>query len=153
MKLFIPEISTIITLSKDWHLKLYCEHRNTTLAKKLNIIPSSYKEHITWPQQFTDPIEQQQVTTWNKHCYSADISFDITLESNTQLRLDRIYIRKGKKDFSSLSFWIINGKYKGSRFWAKLEDCNNIELLEPEINLNDVFKPLTQMYKKMRGKR
>lgn len=65
----------------------------------------------------------------------------ITLPAGTILAVDRIYIRKGAADFSSITFYakelgevIMPGsspsrpkRVKAQRFWAKLEDCNNIE--------------------------
>jgi len=61
----------------------------------------------------------------------------ITIPTGTQLKVDRIYIRKGMADFSSITFNIISspdprfnpGKgLKGKRrFWAKLHDANELE--------------------------
>ena len=52
---------------------------------------------------------------------------EISLPKDTTLRVDRIYIRKGAKDYSSITFFArIPGVKKTMRFWAKLEDCNNI---------------------------
>lgn len=68
--------------------------------------------------------------------------FDMTLPAGTVLTVDRIYIRQGAKEYSSISFYIeettiaaIAPKKKGkggfakgrTRFWAKLADCNRIE--------------------------
>lgn len=58
---------------------------------------------------------------------------DVTLKKGTILAIDRIYIRKGASDYSSISFYIKNlpsikgVKAKRPRFWAKLDECNNIE--------------------------
>ena len=66
----------------------------------------------------------------------------VTLPKGTILKVDRIYIRKGKSDFSSITFYAniqetvttvkwrstISKKKKSLRFWAKLSDCNNIEM-------------------------
>lgn len=50
------------------------------------------------------------------------------LPVGTILTVDRIYIRKGAQDFSSLSFWAqIPMDKKRFRFWAKLSDVNEIE--------------------------
>lgn len=50
----------------------------------------------------------------------------ITIPQGYTLIVDRIYIRKGAKEYSSLSFRC-NDYGKSSRFWAKLNECNNIE--------------------------
>jgi len=49
-----------------------------------------------------------------------------TLKKGTVLEVDRIYIRKGAADYSSITFRIKGGK-KSPRFFAKLEDVNKME--------------------------
>ena len=49
----------------------------------------------------------------------------ITLPKGTKLKVDRVYIRKNAKDFSSLTFFASIGGKK-LRFWTSLEDCNKI---------------------------
>lgn len=62
----------------------------------------------------------------------------VTLLSGTLLMVDRIYIRKGAEEFDSISFYCklpyatktyktIDSVAWSARFWAKLEDCNDIE--------------------------
>jgi hypothetical protein len=56
----------------------------------------------------------------------------VTIPKDTILTVDRVYIRKGVSDFSSLTFRIPKDKnkkniYAGVRFWAKLSDVNKIE--------------------------
>lgn len=69
----------------------------------------------------------------------------VTIPAGTTLAVDRIYIRKGASDYSSITFYAkqlgevtIPGsrwswgnpkakKVKAQRFWAKLTDCNTIE--------------------------
>lgn len=50
---------------------------------------------------------------------------DYSWPAGTILEVDRIYIRKGAADFSSVTFKI-RGK-KVIRFWVKLEDVNRID--------------------------
>jgi hypothetical protein len=79
----------------------------------------------------------------------------ITLPAGTVLAVDRIYIRKGASDYSSITFYakglgesaITNRwsgkttKWKAQRFWAKLSDCNQIEFdLMDEKEVMSVFK-------------
>ena len=62
---------------------------------------------------------------------------EVTLKVGLILKVDRIYIRKGAADYSSMSFIIESGlelpeekktNYrKKYRVWAKLADCNTIE--------------------------
>ncbi len=79
----------------------------------------------------------------------------ITLPAGTVLAVDRIYIRKGSSDYSSITFYAKGlgetevknrwsgktTKWKAQRFWAKLSDCNKIEfeLLE-EKEVMSIFK-------------
>lgn len=67
----------------------------------------------------------------------------VTLPAGTVLAVDRIYIRKGNGDYSSLTFYVKSTSlealqpstlkargFKGGRkrFWAKLADVNTIEM-------------------------
>jgi len=54
----------------------------------------------------------------------------IKLKAGTILEVDRIYIRKGAEDFSSVTFKIRGNKVL--RFWAKLQDVNNIQCVVVE---------------------
>ena len=73
-----------------------------------------------------------------------------TLPAGTLLKIDRIYIRKGGSDYSSITFYaknlestvIIVQKWSGDhtkkkkaslRFWAKLLDCNQIVFEDGKI--------------------
>lgn len=63
-----------------------------------------------------------------------NIFVEVELPIGTILSIDRIYIKKGLSDFNSITFYAKNlensgkgKKPKALRFWAKLEDCNNIE--------------------------
>ena len=79
----------------------------------------------------------------------------ITLPKGTVLAVDRIYIRKGASDFSSITFFAKGlgetevknrwsgrtTKWKAQRFWAKLSDCNQIEFeLMEEKEVMSIFK-------------
>lgn len=68
-------------------------------------------------------------------------TIDIFLPAGQKLKIDRIYIRKGSSDFSSVTFYakdipavMVRSQYypnkttkKPIRFWAKLRDVNQIE--------------------------
>jgi hypothetical protein len=89
-------------------------------------------------------------------------NLDITLPKGTVLAVDRIYIRKGASDYSSITFYakglgeseIKNRwsnrvtKWKAQRFWAKLSDCNQIEFeLMEEKEVLSTFKVTKQSKK------
>lgn len=121
MKLYIPEIGDSIRLTADWRFDLFNESRNSTLMERLGDI-------------------RPVMGSWHQN-YS---SLPCTIPAGAVLKIDRVYIRKGSKDFSSVTFlWkgealpakvetYSNGQeYKiprqPVRFWAKLADVNNIE--------------------------
>lgn len=64
----------------------------------------------------------------------------VTLLKDTVLKVDRIYIRKGISEYSSITFYVwskpgpvaANASKKKSRFWAKLADCNTIQFEKVE---------------------
>lgn len=97
--LFIPPLGTEIVLAEPWTFDLFRE--NFDLFEALDIEVLAYG------------------------CISAPV----TLPAGTALKLDRIYIRKGKKDFDSVTFIATLPGYvrgKRPRFWAKLCDVNRI---------------------------
>ena len=100
-KLYVPEIGDEIKLSKEWKFNIYNEYRNEALLTHLSL---------------------------NNQKIERGGSTEIIIPKDSILKIDRIYIRKGSSDFSSITFYV---KYPGSknkyRFWAKLSDCNNIE--------------------------
>jgi len=79
---------------------------------------------------------------WCEKCNAiAKPTINIVLPAGTIIKVDRIYIRKGISEYSSITFFatglgkvIVNpayswGKKKNKsslRFWSKLSDCNNI---------------------------
>jgi len=124
MKLYIPEIGNQLRLTSDWTFGLYNEDRNATLMEKLGDI---------------------RKTTWGGNNYG---TIPCTIPAGAVLKVDRIYIRKGISEYSSITFlWVgertepreelRDPRYWGEakvkiprkpvRFWAKLDDVNNIE--------------------------
>jgi len=114
MNLFIPTIGTKLRLSSDWSFRIQNEKRNQNLIE--GAMDVSYDSR--WG-----------VTT----------KYDLTLPEGTVLTVDRIYIRNNKGEYDSITFLIDScpeerfesnrnhfGK-KGFRFWAKLNDANQIE--------------------------
>lgn len=117
--MYIPEIGDVIVLTQPWTFDLYNEYRNETMMEFIGDTRSCH--------------------------YSAVYSgIPVTLEAGTKLKIDRIYVRKGKGDYSSITFidqknYIparietysngTTGKIprKKLRFWAKLEDVNTME--------------------------
>lgn len=125
MKMYIPEIGDIIKLNNDWKFSLYKESRNSSLYKHF----------------FNEILNGYLSSTENKK-YK-----ELILKKDTILIIDRIYIRKGNSDFSSISFRIKNFG-KNLRFWAKLNDVNNINFdLIYKNDINDKFNSLINSIK------
>ena len=106
----VPSLGTKIQLAEDWKFKLYHEMRNESLWNLLNEKKFSYN----WRADDPEPVS-------------------ITLPKGTVLSIDRIYVRRGKSEYDSLTFNLISTTHnklqvKGrKRFWAKLADVNSIK--------------------------
>jgi len=108
MKLFIPEIGTKLKLTEDWNFVLYEEYRNEKMFKAIG-----------------------KTFTSNYRSSTPPTNHIVKIPADTILNIDRVYIRKGVSDFSSITFTISkkeNKKHKfaGTRFWVKLSDVNEI---------------------------
>lgn len=133
MKLYVPEIGDSLKLTSDWSFPLYAESRNLTLGalKGYSLYYSDKFNTMNWLNMDSKP----------------QPSIEITIPAGTILKVDRIYIRKGISEYSSITFILNNFgsseiksryservvKYKTQRFWAKLSDCNQIEFEKVEI--------------------
>jgi hypothetical protein len=160
MQLYVPEIGDHIVLTDDWTFKLYPERRNTSISDQLGL-----KLFSGWKRNYRHAIlgwydESQEEMAPQYNNYRGDNEgyykdYDNWLDKiekliipeliinfpvGTILKVDRIYIRKGNKEYSSITFHaknieIENGyckisqkkKVKAFRFWAKLSECNNIQ--------------------------
>jgi len=81
MQFYIPEISDEIRLLADWQFNLHNEERNTSLSKFLNVgFPP-----VNWQTRNDPPVL-------------------VVIPAGTILVIDRVYIRKGQSDFSSITF-------------------------------------------------
>ena len=99
------------------------ENRNSKLGLKLNV----YRK---LPDRISGDWKSPNGEWMCNHVLIMHpIFYNVVLLEDTILKIDRIFIRKGSLDFSSVSFWIKSGPYKGARFWAKLEDVNRIKFI------------------------
>lgn len=106
MKFFMPTCGQKLQLSEPWTFALYSERRNTSLLA-LEGYQHNWKDGV------------KVVRT-------------VAFPKGTVLTVDRIYIRQGKGAYDSLTFRVPfcpDKKYAGKsiRFWARLEEVNNIE--------------------------
>jgi len=122
MKLFIPTVGTKLVVTEPWQLWLHDEYRNVDF----------------WTDFTGNPPPRQKDSTgyWSKHASSGK-PIEITLPVGTILQVDRIYIRKGNGDFDSVSFRVLKGgPTPPGRFWAKLNDVNNLNVVYYEDPIN-----------------
>lgn len=155
MLLYIPEIGDHIRLTEDWTFNLHNEYRNNSLwemlgcDENLDVINEKNTE-----KYYLDKVHDLQDKYWNRgrnltwttedqELYdhyrtfiNHEITCSVTIPKDSILAFDRIYIRKGAADYSSISFFLkdsnILSKKKKPRFWAKLTDCNRIQFEKTE---------------------
>ena len=142
MKLFIPELKELLSLNKDWKFSLHQERRNESVIKKyLSKESKEREEHISKEVSpfITKGLFEKSYFECSKderelRNLAAKIRmeiestpFEMVIKKGEILEVDRIYIRKGAEDYSSVTFkWIVDGKTL--RFWVKLEDANNLNV-------------------------
>jgi len=124
MQFFVPDIGTIVRLTQDWTFRLHSESRNYDMFQLVGL-PYSADQSIS--------------PAWGRHRGTKGPT-EVTFKAGTVLKIDRVYIRKGVSDYSSITFNIVKGKNsvltagklehvfkaKGARFWAKLSDVNKM---------------------------
>jgi hypothetical protein len=146
MQMRIPEIGDEIRLTAAWHFALFPEGRNDTLVELLGI-----RDQIRAAEEQIDALVAH-LSYWErvKKRREIETGVPVVIPAGTVLKVDRIYIRKGKGDFSSVTFmWpgkkipksvrevtynfdgrpyteIVRTSARTVRFWAKLNDVNNI---------------------------
>lgn len=120
MLLYIPTIGTRLVLSRPWTFELHGESRNFVMASELGLRLSDGRMYLDMDT--------------NKWVRTPAQSSPVTLPVDTELSVDRIYIRRGLKGFDSITFRLITTSHpklagkKSLRFWAKLADVNTMEV-------------------------
>lgn len=140
----IPSIGDNVTLAEDWTFVLVNEHRNKTMAIWAGECrnPDSYSYPLGVVSQLRSDVRPE----WGSYCVADPRIVNVTLPKGTVLKIDRIYLRKGGKDYDSVTF-IAQGlqakdnmevydrqshNYKKKpvnrsvRFFAKLTDVNKM---------------------------
>lgn len=128
MKLWIPTIGDIIILTKDWKFDLWIERRNAKLIKSLLGETKQTSCLIEFDREFVLKYREKLVKQ-SDNPYTPRYTLPISLPKNTELKIDRVYIRKNASDYNSISFRIENSPLREARkqrFWAKLPQVNEI---------------------------
>lgn len=131
MHLFVPDIGTVIRLTDYWGFRLYQEYRNAGIIELMGLFEG--QSNRPWQERGPLPLAH------------------LRLKPGAELTVDRIYVRQGAGEYSSLSFWVEKGavieelrnpRYDGSntikkrtRFWVKLIDANRIKGLVSIVTL------------------
>lgn len=115
MKLFIPTIGTKLVVTEPWQLWLHDEYRN----------------YDFWADFTGQPPKRHKYSDgWQSRYESSSKPIEITIPVGTILQVDRIYIRKGNSDYDSISFRVLKGSpIPKGRFWVKLSDANNLNVV------------------------
>lgn len=144
MKLFIPACGDRLTLTEPWTFTLYLEHRNVKFAQAVGLVD---KDMNRWSGRGGwDPVSRR--TRYK--------SVQVTLEPETIIECDRVYIRQFNKsltkvedDFDSITWKVMDAKGKAKRnqrFWVKLSDCNGLDY---RLDHDSVFRDRVKLVKEV----
>lgn len=122
MKQFhIPRLGDIVTLASDWTFAVINDPRNHMVLQ--------WSGHPEYSAQSYYPLG---VTSTSYYGPRLNKTVQLTIPKGTRLKIDRIYIRKGQRDFDSVTFIapdlkaLQNCSKKSVRFFAKLDDVNTM---------------------------
>lgn len=116
-KLYIPACGDRLVVTKPWEFDLYLESRNIDFAKHHNLIAPN-------------------TSSWGLYVNGRLNKVRHTIEPDTVLECDRVYIRSTSKSaksvedsYDSVTWKIVVGEKARQklRFWVKLSDCYNLE--------------------------
>ncbi len=116
MNFFVPDIGSLLILNQEWTFTLFNEYRNSTM--------------------FNLMIKRGEILNSNSKSNQV-----VTIPKKLVIKVDRIYIKKGLSQYSSITFSIpkpknkseklampLNMDYYGVKFWVKLHECNGIDV-------------------------
>ncbi len=148
MQFYIPSIGDQIRLLEGWRFRLFAEYRNSAFAAAIfgygvdgvaqNEKKRDFLTDLQSAQFKLDKLKSKslvptaQGSPQFRDIWGANGDFLIvTLPKGLILTVDRIYIRKGKEDFDSITFNVpkktSNVEGLNGRFWAKLSDVNRLQ--------------------------
>lgn len=124
MKMYIPHLRDRVVLTADWTFKLYDEGRNYSL------IDDQWRERARkfGTEQYDAMYERYSAgeITWYQFTHRGKYSELHTWPIGTILSIDRIFIKNAMSEYDSVTFRLVDKKRKGIRFWAKLDDVNEM---------------------------
>jgi hypothetical protein len=133
MNLFIPDIGTLLKLEQDWTFTLYSERRTESLMRIFSQETIPTDAQLNWNLQ-----------TIRQTLYKNQV---VELPRGLVIKVDRVYIRKGLSQFSSITFTVPKPKTKkekeemphnvnfaSCKFWVKLHECNGVQFTTVQKN-------------------
>lgn len=153
-KMYIPPLGFTFKLTEDWQFKLYDEHRNSAMLEAARLVPPYRRakfEDLTRSEkvaQFNQPGSQWFTDDGALEASGRDLDWllrehaytNFVLRKESELKVERIYIRRGGEPFNSVTLRATTYHSAGGdplfrpgvkmpkslRFWVKLEDFNKI---------------------------
>jgi len=144
-KLFIPNLGTLMILAEDWTFKLYFERRNDTMIQAFggkksrwwwgdNLSADDFVDGKIPPIEYEKAMSEEELGEAYKSFRATNAQdkpfIRVTLLKGTQLKVDRIYVRRGGESFSSVTFRTTKicpeKRFASKRFWVKLREANEI---------------------------
>jgi hypothetical protein len=135
---------------QPWSFTLYDERRNRAVV---DLIAKSRPDELSRIEAQEAQLREQLAELQYKKCPTKESflekeelvnklkqrllkirQFPVLLPAGTELTVDRLYVRKGISDYSSMTFYLTKTDYPAlnvrgkKRFWAKLEDVNTLEV-------------------------
>jgi hypothetical protein len=111
VKLSIPRLGDTLVLSKPWSFALQNEYRNRSMLAHLG---------ITGPSGETPQSLKISLDKFFQQYFEKDRIWPVALPKSTKLRVDRIYIRKGYREYDSVTFGLVGQKLPG---WEAEQTC------------------------------
>lgn len=147
-QLFVPSLGTLLMLAEDWTFKLYLKDRNDSMIEvfggkkkqwwsrhRSEIHPEQFEgNQIPDCVEYEQPMSEEELANAYKSFQATNARENpfirVTLKKGTQLKVDRIYIRRGAESFNSITFRTTKvgpeKRFYGKRFWVKLRDANTL---------------------------
>ena len=151
--LYVPSLGDAVVLAEDWTFPLQAEGRNKSLWEALGLPTLQPSDWWLWEDRITSERKQELINAGLTFSYGDINTYSgnrrmilrgtATLPKGTVLAIDRIYIRKGAKEYNSVTFFVRETTIphkKQLRFWVSLPDANRM-VIEDAILPPAVKKP------------
>lgn len=150
-KLLIPNLGTVLLVKKNWTFRVFFEQRNIGLWESILGYKGSYwsnvfynnggfksedfeggaiPKEILYEKALSEKELESAYSSYKATRRKDEPYFLLTIPKNTQLKVERIYVRNGGEAFASVTFRVTKNcpdkKLASKRFWAKLSEANEL---------------------------